>query len=303
MNERVRRILSAMLSLAILLSLSCGCAAADTEAEDAGGYALGDYVNNEALAVYENGDCQVFSYSSQEELEAGLAALAQDESVAFVQPNYEYAGDGTAASDEMFGEQWALYNDGSFQMQEQENSYPVYDDPFGTPSAPGQWQGPQQPGGGSMPGGGSPGGWGRRSTYTAQGTISSVSGIDINVEEAWSLYNGGSRETVIALIDTGVDTGHEDFGDVFWVNEDEIAGNGVDDDGNGYIDDVNGWNFYSNSSTVYKGSEDEHGTHGAGSIAATANNGTGISGIVAGHTVRRGERRGNLQPQHRHGEL
>ena len=71
-------------------------------------------------------------------------------------------------------------------------------------------------------------------------TLTSVSGIDINVEEAWEIYrDAGSEksETVIALIDTGVDTGHEDFGDVFWKNEDEIAGNGIDDDGNGYIDD------------------------------------------------------------------
>lgn len=48
---------------------------------------------------------------------------------------------------------------------------------------------------------------------------------------------------VVAIIDSGVDIEHEDLDDNLWVNEDEIAGNGVDDDGNGYIDDVHGWSF------------------------------------------------------------
>lgn len=51
------------------------------------------------------------------------------------------------------------------------------------------------------------------------------------------------KKIVVAVIDSGVDEEHEDLKDVMWVNEDEIAGNGKDDDGNGYIDDVYGWNF------------------------------------------------------------
>lgn len=48
---------------------------------------------------------------------------------------------------------------------------------------------------------------------------------------------------VVAVIDGGTDVNHEDLKDVIWVNSDEIAGNGIDDDKNGYVDDVNGWNF------------------------------------------------------------
>ena len=48
---------------------------------------------------------------------------------------------------------------------------------------------------------------------------------------------------VVAVIDSGVDADHEDLKDVMWVNEDEIPGNGIDDDKNGYIDDIHGWNF------------------------------------------------------------
>ena len=52
-----------------------------------------------------------------------------------------------------------------------------------------------------------------------------------------------ATEIVVAVIDSGIDIKHEDLDGVIWVNEDEIPGNGVDDDGNGYVDDINGWNF------------------------------------------------------------
>lgn len=51
------------------------------------------------------------------------------------------------------------------------------------------------------------------------------------------------RTVVVAVIDGGTDVEHEDLKDHIWVNEDEIAGNGKDDDENGYVDDINGWNF------------------------------------------------------------
>ncbi len=52
-----------------------------------------------------------------------------------------------------------------------------------------------------------------------------------------------SRTVVVAVIDGGVDVEHEDLQGKIWINEDEIPGNGKDDDGNGYIDDIYGWNF------------------------------------------------------------
>lgn len=51
---------------------------------------------------------------------------------------------------------------------------------------------------------------------------------------------------IVAVIDDGVDIYHEDFEGKIWVNSDEVANNGIDDDGNGYIDDVHGWNFLGN---------------------------------------------------------
>lgn len=48
---------------------------------------------------------------------------------------------------------------------------------------------------------------------------------------------------IVAVIDGGVDTEHEDLKSIIWTNPKEIAGNGKDDDKNGYIDDIHGWNF------------------------------------------------------------
>ena len=56
-----------------------------------------------------------------------------------------------------------------------------------------------------------------------------------------------SKTVVVAVLDSGVDYEHEDLKDIMWVNEDEIPGNGIDDDKNGYIDDIHGWNFLGNA--------------------------------------------------------
>lgn len=52
-----------------------------------------------------------------------------------------------------------------------------------------------------------------------------------------------STPVIVGIIDSGIDTTHEDLKPVLWVNQKEIPGNGIDDDKNGYIDDVHGWNF------------------------------------------------------------
>ncbi len=52
-----------------------------------------------------------------------------------------------------------------------------------------------------------------------------------------------SNTVIVAVIDSGIDTLHEDLKAVLWTNPGEIPGNGIDDDKNGYIDDVHGWNF------------------------------------------------------------
>lgn len=67
----------------------------------------------------------------------------------------------------------------------------------------------------------------------------------IDVEKAYDelLKDRKSVPVVVAVIDSGIDTTHEDLKPVLWRNPGEIPGNGIDDDNNGYVDDVYGWNF------------------------------------------------------------
>lgn len=226
------------------------------------------YTGGEILVLYQDGSCETVACQDDAALAETLAQLSAHPDVALVQPNYTYESTALSTSDPLVGEQWALDNDGSFQLEEQENRYPVFDDPFDVPSAPWQWIAP----------------WWMWSAGSIQ--VQAVPGIDIGLADAWRLYDGGSRDVVVALVDTGIDYTHEDLVGRIWTNTDEIPGNGIDDDGNGYVDDVYGWNFYSGTNDVYVGTEDAHGTHGAGTIAANAGNGVGIAGIVQSDHVK-----------------
>jgi len=52
-----------------------------------------------------------------------------------------------------------------------------------------------------------------------------------------------SHTVIVAILDSGIDTAHEDLKEILWHNLKEIPNNGIDDDGNGYVDDEYGWNF------------------------------------------------------------
>ncbi|CAG0965823.1 Thermophilic serine proteinase [Methanosarcinales archaeon] len=98
----------------------------------------------------------------------------------------------------------------------------------------------------------------------------------INSSYAWD-QTTGLPSVIVANIDTGVDRNHDDLKGNMWVNYAEIPENGIDDDKNGYVDDYYGWDWVNNDNDPMD--DNGHGTHTAGTISATGNNGIGVVGV------------------------
>jgi YD repeat-containing protein len=94
--------------------------------------------------------------------------------------------------------------------------------------------------------------------------------------QAWAATTG-AKQTVIAVLDSGIDFTHPDLVNNEWDNSLEQANN-LDNDSNGFNSDLHGWDFVANSSGIID--EQGHGTAVAGIIAAQGNNATGISGVM-----------------------
>jgi subtilisin family serine protease len=99
---------------------------------------------------------------------------------------------------------------------------------------------------------------------------------NIECTAAWDQTLGNG--ITVAVVDSGVDRTHSDITANIWTNVDEIPGDGIDNDNNGKTDDTWGWNFiYDNNDPV---DDNGHGTHVAGTIAATGNNNMGVIGVA-----------------------
>ena len=91
-------------------------------------------------------------------------------------------------------------------------------------------------------------------------------GADINVVPVWENFTAGSREVIVAVLDSGADPTHPDLKDV-------IVPEGPNGSRN-FIKDF--------SSTPYKLYPERHGTHTSSIIAAANNNAYGCCGIAGG---------------------
>lgn len=100
---------------------------------------------------------------------------------------------------------------------------------------------------------------------------------DIDALQAWDITTGTREGALIAVLDSGADYNHPDLKANIVRNENEIPGDGIDNDGNGVIDDIFGYNAFEGHGDPMDGMG--HGTHCTGTIAAVGNNGKGVVGV------------------------
>jgi thermitase len=132
----------------------------------------------------------------------------------------------------------------------------------------------------------------RKSVLMSDPSIKAKWGLEqTSVSKAWEVTQG-SKDIIVAIIDTGIDKDHKDLSENLWVNAGETgvdskgrdkASNGIDDDKNGFIDDVHGWDFVHNGNQLTD--NHGHGTHIAGIIGANGGNKKNVFGVsgVAPH--------------------
>ncbi len=93
---------------------------------------------------------------------------------------------------------------------------------------------------------------------------------------AWNIWKGDTN-TVIGIIDTGVELLHPDLVNAIKYNYDDPI-NGEDSDGDGYIDNFHGWDLGEGDNDP-SFNRSAHGVHVSGIAAAETNNYEGIAGV------------------------
>jgi subtilisin family serine protease len=113
-----------------------------------------------------------------------------------------------------------------------------------------------------------------------------TAGVDPDLSQAWGIAKvsadkawakqKGSKNVLVAVIDTGIDYTHPDLAFNIWRKPASMK-NGVNITGDNIAGDVVGWDFVHNDNLPFD--DNEHGTHCAGVIGAVGNDGKGISGV------------------------
>ncbi len=104
-------------------------------------------------------------------------------------------------------------------------------------------------------------------SYKNWGLTNSSFNSHIQAVDAWKIEEG-SRDVVVAVVDTGIDSKHKDLEKNIWKNPKTYPKGKIEF----------GWNFVNN--TPNPKDEHGHGTHVSGIIGAVANPRTGVSGVA-----------------------
>ncbi len=96
----------------------------------------------------------------------------------------------------------------------------------------------------------------------------------INLPQAWDIEDGWSNETIVAVLDTGILSGHPDLVNKLEPGYDMILDPELAGDGDGRDPDPED-----------PGQSGFHGTHVAGTVAAATNNGQGVAGVSWGARI------------------
>lgn len=108
----------------------------------------------------------------------------------------------------------------------------------------------------------------------------------LRFNDVWDMIPQRIPHTIVAILDTGFDFEHVDYGvdvsnNVFGrlhLNANEVPNNNVDDDHDGYIDNYYGWNFETNNKNI--SNDSKHGTSIYGMLGAISNNGLGTVSLL-----------------------
>lgn len=99
-------------------------------------------------------------------------------------------------------------------------------------------------------------------------------GADLRALDAWTKTKG-SKEVVVAVLDTGVDYTHLDLASNMWIRPDNVPQ--YFDEELGTYNDIQGFDANVNASDPMD--DNGHGTHCSGIVGAEGNNNEGIAGI------------------------
>jgi len=116
--------------------------------------------------------------------------------------------------------------------------------------------------------------WGLDNTGQNVNGVTSTNDADIDAPEAWAINEGTNASIIVAVIDAGVAYNHPDLATSMW------DGTNCKDENGAALGGCNhGYDFEDGDKTPLP-TNNSHGTHVAGTIAAAKNNNTGIVGVA-----------------------